>query len=148
MLKTFSFCRFGAFVHGALVRAPTTTYFFLCLSYQYTDFKFNLYSILPLRGSGALCAAFGAPPATIWETTASSDGKRKKIIIWDARGAQSIASYPCLNTFGMFSVGEDSIDQRDCVVFLNTFLSVNVFNYCSRCINNRYSYYRYAMLRH
>ena len=33
-----------------------------------------------------------------------------------------IASYPCLKTFGMLSVGEDSIDQLDRVVFrLNFF---------------------------
>ena len=37
-----------------------------------------------------------------------------------------IASYPCLKTFGMLSVGEDSIDQHDYVVFGKKFLSVNV----------------------
>ena len=57
-----------------------------------------------------------------------------------------ITSYPCLNTFGMLSVGEDSIDQRDRVVFGNKLLSVNVLNYCSSYINNRYAYYRYAVL--
>ena len=57
-----------------------------------------------------------------------------------------IANYPCLNTFGMLSVGENSIDERDRVVFGNKFLSVNVLNYCFCYINNRYSYYRYAVL--
>ena len=42
----------------------------------------------------------------------------------------------------MLSVGEDGIDKRDREVFGNMFLSVNVINYCSYYINNRYSYYR------
>ena len=48
----------------------------------------------------------------------------------------------------MLSIGEDSINQRDRIVFGNKFISVNIVDYCSCYINNRYSYYRYAVFRH
>ena len=45
----------------------------------------------------------------------------------------------------MLSVGQDSIDQHDRVVFGTIFLSVNVSNYYSGYINYRYSYYRFVI---